>query len=172
MKSTPAKPLTVGELLTFFIPRLADENQRHIPPWPPDVFGLMSALIQRSGAYLQALENWPPERYSIPRDGYADWATVQGKQWRKAALFRQDTPDLIQQMWKGLLKRASSLAISEFQKDQVAAHDALLLLALSDEASKGLGAAVSYENSDLETFELWMRSVASPHPEFRRIFPS
>ncbi len=153
----------MGELFSYLLPRLSNPKQQYLPAWPPDVFGLMSALIQRSGAYLQALENWPPKRFTIPPDkyAYAAWAAELGNEWRKNSLFQQSAPALVHQIWTIFLKRSFPLSLSQFQEDQHAAHDGLILMALSDEASRGLGASAELpkdEDSAIETFELWMRS--------------
>ncbi len=167
MSTTPlpvqSTSLTVGELFSYLLPRLSDPKRQNLPAWPPDVFGLMSALIQRSGAYLQALENWPPKRYTIPHDkfAYAAWAAELGNEWRKNSLFQQPAPALIHEIWTIFFKRSFHFSLTQFQEDQYAAHDALILMALSDEASRGLGASLNLPldpESALETFEIWMRS--------------
>src|SRR5271157_4766559 len=71
---------TIGEFLIGILPRL--QNDTTFPWWPPDCFGLCLALLKRTGAYAQALRDWPPE----PKEGaLAAWThTVRklGEKWQ------------------------------------------------------------------------------------------
>jgi len=151
--------MTVGDLLIYLLPRLASSRTR-IPSWPPDAFGLMSSLIQRSGAYLQALENWPPPRWTKGKT-YADWVSRHGKAWRKAALYGKPTPSPVTTIWKELCKSSFDVPLSRFSRDRDASHCALLLMALADEASQNMGTTVpsdTKEGGEYDSFELWIQS--------------
>ncbi len=167
MSTTPIpvqpSPLIVGELFSFLLPRLEDPNQRQLPAWPPDVFGLMSALIQRSGAYIQALQKWPAPRWSIPSAlGYAKWSSNLGGEWKKAYFLDKPAPDMVNSIWNSFIKNAWGIPVQAFSHQQHLAHDALLLLALADEASAGLGTANGLHQAGLfgkENLQFWMQSL-------------
>lgn len=50
--------LTVGHFIRNLAPALAE--RRSTPKWPPNVFAISAALLQRSGAYARVCEDWPP----------------------------------------------------------------------------------------------------------------
>ena len=87
---------TVLDLLTFYLPRLEDRATRQAPAWPPDLFGLMSALLERSGAYLTALERWPPKNfkdYLEKLDDYAD-------EYKNSFIQREKPSEFIHEMFE------------------------------------------------------------------------
>ena len=134
----PPNPFVVGDLFAYLLPRLGDPAQRHVPQWPQDVFGLMSALVQRSGAYNKALEKWPPLRWNIPSSqGYAEWCSDLGKAWKRSSFREAPPPDFVKDIWNLFVKNAWEISIREFGEHPIYAHDSLLLLALADEASAG-----------------------------------
>lgn len=180
MSTTPLpvrpKPFTVGELFSYLLPRLSDPEQRHLPLWPPDVFGLMSALIQRSGAYIQALQKWPAPRWSIPSSvGYAKWSSELGGEWKKAYFLDKPAPDKVESIWKSFIKLAWGVPVQDFSHQQILAHDALLLLALADEASAGLGTTLDLTQSAYATsedLERWMEMQPHELSFQRELHPS
>ena len=170
MSTTPlpvkSTPLTVGELLSYLLPRLSDPEQRQIPSWPPDVFGLMSALVQRSGAYSQVLQEWPRPRWGIPSsEAYSDWAKQLGAEWRTSYIQSQSKPIKISPIWDAFIKHSWTLTLETFSNTREQAHNALLLLALADEASAGLGTTLGISQATVdskEDLERWMQILSMP----------
>lgn len=136
--------ITVGELLSGLLPRLANPDTRHLPPWPPDAFGLMAVLIQRSGAYTRVLEKFPRSRWGIQSaEHYVDWVSKHARQWVNAYVEgTKDRKNETKAIWDALLKHSWSQTIEEFAESSEQSHNALLVMAIADEASAGLGIPV------------------------------
>src|SRR5579884_3765247 len=50
--------IQLGEFLNFLYPGILGGTT---PSWPPDVFALVMAVLQKSGAYGRVVTRWPPE---------------------------------------------------------------------------------------------------------------
>src|SRR5665213_1162589 len=49
--------LTLGEYFTFLA---RDHWRTDVLTWPPDVFCLTAAFLQKTGAYIRLVSSWPP----------------------------------------------------------------------------------------------------------------
>lgn len=143
---SPSKtsPLTIGEHLTYILPRLGTD--RKIPAWPADVFALCTSLLQKSGSYIHALNQWPPvPPNGKPPDSRA-WTTSArgiGDDWRLAWISRGGVPPHVEELWLQLVN-AWEKPIREFLRgsDKCALSAVVLELAvLADTASVGVGVA-------------------------------
>jgi hypothetical protein len=129
-------PTTIQELLDFLSPVLARSTTP--PPWPPDVFGLMAALLQESGAYLFPFAEWPPADVSGAPTTWAERMQVIGRQWRQG--WPKEPPPAEIAVWWTLLQTNASLPLPEIPKNREVCCALLQLCAAADEASADVGA--------------------------------
>lgn len=111
--------------------------------WPPDVFALVTSVLQRCGAYPVGLASWPPPPSVMPFNG--DWSIEVrriGKLWRKASVTNGLVPDEVTQLWKKLIKD-SGLRMTEVGTSPNLCSVLMCLLAISDEASEDVGGLIS-----------------------------
>lgn len=167
MNASESQPtaLTVGELLCSLLPRLRDEKKRHLPDAPVDLFALMSVLIQRSGAYSGVLENFPRARWSLkdPAD-YREWTARKALEWIKATLSSNNSAHETADIWRAFLHQTRELAITDFPNAFEASYDALVLLAIADEASAAFSKAQKSDqdpNLGSNDSDLWFRLLTS-----------
>ena len=141
-RSTDIRVLTVGELLDFLAPGLVD------PTWPPDIFALVVALLQKSGAYTKVVDSWPPP-------GPADWAGHArsiGERWRDAFATNGPPPAEVAAWWQ-TVKNHRACEVSTIREKDDLWQSLLQLTAVSDEASRGAGIP-SVLASDDDAFDL------------------
>jgi hypothetical protein len=109
--------------------------------WPPDVFALTNALLDRSEAFRFALS--PPAGMSWPPDGWSDAVVDAGREWSVWIEDRRGSaPRLLAEEWGVVLEHADMPLedLAEGRNPRVC--KALLTLhAIADEACAGLGAA-------------------------------
>lgn len=113
--------------------------------WPPDLFALTDAILERSEAYRFALSppggvQWPPAR--LP-----EWPAAvvdAGRRWSAWADGSEGTlPDLLSQEWRVFREAAEApLARLADARDWRACEALLTLHAIADEACAGLGGAL------------------------------
>lgn len=146
--SVPGK-LTVGEFLCGILPRLAED--RAFPIWPPDSFALCLSVLKRTGAYAQVLAAWPP---GLGDEGALDrWVTDArelGKKWR-ASWDKQTFTDL-EREWD-IVCDSFAIPLDSINTNEAILLALMKLVAVSDEASEGVGSQVD-ENSPDEDFAL------------------
>jgi hypothetical protein len=138
--STLIAPLTIGEYLTFLLPRLANTHRRHVPRWPADTFALAMSLIQKSGIYTLVLNDWPPpaedEQTTVK---WTERMREVGEQWREIAGDEtRSLPRFVQARWRKLIK-SFSMSLDQLREDPSLAHALFELAAMADEASAGVG---------------------------------
>src|SRR5689334_8385536 len=120
----PTEALTIGQLLDYLAPGLTE------PSWPPDMFALVVALSQKSGAYTRVVESWPPV-------GTSDWgneARAIGKEWRASITTGSPWPDKVATWWSLVLDQKSH-PVSELRGTEPLWHALVRLGAVADEAS-------------------------------------
>ncbi len=141
--------LTVREYLEFLLPGCTDSD---VPQWPPDVFGLVASVLQRSGAYTVVLEGWPPG--SKERAGHwVERIRVLGKQWRLAAADGTPFPRQVGIWWK-LFLRSGRFPLAELSAHRAACRAGLQLMVAADEASAGVGLPDASVRGTPDWFEL------------------
>lgn len=128
---------TIGEHLTFLLPRLSSDPK--IPRWPPDVFALCASLLLESGAYCQALSDWPPARplHKSP-SRWVPAVEKLGGQWRSAWAQNAKIPEPVSHCWT-VLRQNWHLPVSRIRDHLDVNHAILQLFAAADEASAGVG---------------------------------
>lgn len=133
----PSAAPTVGEVLTYFCPRLSKDKS--CPTWPPDIFGLMSVLLELSGSYLSALRDWPVADFGLG-DAHQEFEVLEI--WRAEldnnSFGSVQIPEVVKQAWEFVLVENWATSIQDLPKrpwDRVA-RACLLLLRLADSISR------------------------------------
>lgn len=145
MKSQFTAPsLTVGEHLTYLLPRL--RARRKVPPWPADVFALCMSLLQKSGSYVHALSQWLPTEPGQPGFDSRKWTAHTAKvgaRWRSTWIHRRSVPFKVKELWRRIVA-AWDKPIPEFLRGsdgRILGAVMLELAVLADTASGGVGVA-------------------------------
>jgi hypothetical protein len=141
---TTASPLTVGQHLTYLLPRLRVD--REVPPWPADVFALCTSLLQKSGSYPHALSEWPPTKPGRRIADSEEWTAYtqeMSNQWRSNWIDHGKASSRVQHLWKQLMAGwKKPIRESLRGSDGFGLSAAVLELAvLADAASVGVGVA-------------------------------
>jgi hypothetical protein len=135
-------PGSLGELFRLLAPSLWVGEKPNPPAWPPDLFALVCAALHKSGAYLTALERWPPPKTGNGPQSLEEWAgeiRLVGAAWRSCAL-KEMVPERVRTCWELLVQQRQTLLSSLQKPDAFAVTSALLeLLAMADEACVGVG---------------------------------
>jgi hypothetical protein len=134
LKSEKVRVETVGD----YFDALAGANWEATPflEWPPDAFCLMASLLQRTGAYVRLVSEWPPSGFAgRSRSNYKHWVkemSRRGKAWwqysssetRRKVLRQLQLPvgrrrikldSKVREAWK-LIAASRELQISELAK--------------------------------------------------------
>jgi hypothetical protein len=144
-------PCTLGDVLRFL-------GAEAIPPdWPPDVFGTVALILQRSGAYTQVVREWPPTAPDKPPDKQrADWTRHMrevGTKWRQTAVDREPPPDPIPTWWS-TVTAASFTAIDSVASNKPLREALFQLCAAADEACYGVGIPNQPADRQTDAFEV------------------
>jgi hypothetical protein len=146
---------TLRQFLRYLAADFTREN--YVPSWPPDIFAVAASVLEKSGAYIHLVSDWPPNPQS-KRNKRRVW--VQGirkiaKQWRKTAVQSRQPPRQVMIWWKHLLDHAD-IRLDEIH-DTRTVYDALLQLCVAaDEASMGAGIP-NRKAKKLDPFQLAVR---------------
>jgi hypothetical protein len=125
--------LTIAEYLAYMLPRMAVPESSYMPSWPPDVFAIATSLLQRTGAYATAIDNWPPS------GKVSTWETEvrgNGKIWRSDWKDRPFAP--LQACWDVLLAHASR-PLADVNKHRGLLDALMELCATADETCEHVG---------------------------------
>jgi hypothetical protein len=130
-KASPSQgsPL-VSEILTYYYPGLKKSSA--CPNWPPDLFGLLSVLLELSGAYLLAFRSWPPD---TGRKNYADLVNELAEAWRFSINedeFNRFVPQQIAQRWRRLVDSIWGLTLKQLAESSGPAQMCVELLSIAD----------------------------------------
>jgi hypothetical protein len=107
----------------------------HSPPeWPPDIFALCIATLQRSGAYIRVVQRWPPVGSA---KGWTETTKRIGKEWRVAVTNGSPPPSDIARWWSLVVN--SGLRISEVRQNEAVCDALLQLAAVADECCVNVG---------------------------------
>jgi hypothetical protein len=157
----------LGELLAY---TLGQDwvDKPHVRSWPPYLFATMAFLLKKSGAYTRVLQNWPPRK---------DWrgeVTEAAKQWRESCehLFESgkeddgvlvDFPNLLDANIKYLVSN-QAVDIAAIKADPELATAIVTILAISDEASYGVGQLYKDAPKFVANahFKLWGEQTLTP----------
>lgn len=145
--------LQVGELIDILI-----VDAEKAPQWPPDAFGVVASILNRSGAYTCVVDDWPPVfgssvyKSGDPPDSWAKNVERIGERWRTAAANNQAVPSEVAEQWNIIksLRHLSIDSVCTSAKERVAGAtrpndsrrlvNALLeLCAMADSACYGVG---------------------------------
>lgn len=138
--------------------------------WPPDAFALAASILGKSGAYTEALRNWPPEllfrgsrggRVST-LDEWAKFARSIGESWRASISRNRCYPPKEVVAWWSRVVQIYDLPIKELRAASErwnparrslraigarrAVEALLAILAVADEAAAGAGIDREYED--------------------------
>jgi hypothetical protein len=128
----------LGEFLDFLVGKRAGKS---LAFWPPDVFALCAAVLERSGGYLAVATEWPALRF---RKGTAwnKYVRKIGTLWRRCAASKARPPAEISRAWAHVLQSRTVTIRAIGDPDQALKHlreTLLFLLAAADEACEGAG---------------------------------
>lgn len=135
----PVAP-TLGQFLSYLLPRLGTKRQRQMPVWPPDVFALCAAVMVQTGAYTNVLTEWPPE--SVGGKDWQQYSEELGRKWRGSWSSPQSIPKEIRELWNQLLERWDNPVRSK-NPDLEAWNCLVQLAVIADEASYHAGAVLN-----------------------------
>ncbi len=143
---------TLFEEVKRLLPEGTDDGRpatwTRCPAWPPDLFAVASTLVALSGCYSSPghISPWV-NRWHFSK-AYLDEVTRVGKTWREQP---NRVPVAVQRLWRTLLRRPG-IEISRHDLRTRSWWDAALrLMAISDEASYGIG-FVDPENEAFAAF--------------------
>jgi predicted amidohydrolase len=108
--------------------------------WPPDAFAVVGTLLHLSGAYIHAVNSWPPLSKSA-RASAMPWEKrikVIGLEWRRSAALDRIPPKAVRNWW-GVLVENKGCSVREIPKVPHLCDALVNLCAAADEASYGIG---------------------------------
>ena len=126
-------PVTIGELLEFLCPGVLGYEP---PSWPPDVFALVMAVLQKSGAYTRVVTNWPPEGERSSK-AWVEEITAVANRWRKDSLVGKVPPEVSR--WWSVIASNKNATLQDVAQNRPASDALLQLCAAADEAANGVG---------------------------------
>lgn len=153
----PPKPVTLEQFIEQLRPGTLSEQI--VPDWPPDVFGVVSAVLARSGGYRRAIMQWPPDKDWVRRVRHI------AHLWRTAWNRQRRPPTAVRSWWQDLLNHRQVL-LEDIVHDQELCVTLLSLSAAADEASASAGIPAEkkgIDNFDARCDELLLKTVDSPH---------
>jgi hypothetical protein len=115
------------------------------PIWPPDLFAVTGAIIDRSGCYTEA----GPDRDALPEhENYIEDVLVIATCWDSMLT----PPPEVEALWRELVSDYGQVAVSDLCNNKPAAQTLLKLFAIADEASIGMGWDASASGRALTEF--------------------
>jgi hypothetical protein len=140
MAATSAEGATLSQFLRYL--SKAFTNKKFNPVWPPDIFAVTASLLEKSGAYIELVSNWPPRDTSKKKGTKRQsWVNAIGRiaaQWRKSAVGSGQAPVEVIAWWQNLLAN-QHLRLDEIHKDRTVCEALLQLCLAADQASRGAG---------------------------------
>ncbi len=150
---------TIGTYLNYLAPDIG--KRRRVPRWPPDVFALVAALLDESGAYISVTSKWPPGRVGKNTvKKLSDWVELIrniGTLWRVASVKDAVPPQEIQSWWD-TVRAANTTPLQEVKENRELCDALLQLCASADEASRGAGLPPVADEFEVEAFLLLSRN--------------
>jgi hypothetical protein len=134
--------LTIEDLWTFLYGHIPTSA----PVWPPDVFALCAAVLQRSGAYIHVVKKWPPTGST---QDWTELITKVAEKWRSAVVGDTPVPSEVTGWWS-LIVEARQLTISELRQHIPICEALLQLAAAADECCVNVGVPSSEADDAFE----------------------
>ena len=107
--------------------------------WPPDVFGVVGAVLHRSGAYTAILADSRPQAALGGNNAWTTRLQAIARRWRHAAVTRRGRVPIELRRWWGTVTRGRSIPLRS-TRAHPRVRDALFsLFAAADEACYGVG---------------------------------
>jgi len=143
---------TIADVLAF----LGLEDRSALPTWPPDAFAVAVVLLERSGTYRLAVDQWPPAE----RRDWVEFIEDVGRRWRAASTDRATPlPHEVGGWWQTIFL-ARGTEVGSLAQNRPVVDACLQLLAAADEASTGAG-VLDPENPPDEFGQLAMTLLAT-----------
>ncbi len=140
VRSSTAADSTVGRFLESCLDSPLGPDLLN---WPPDVFGMMSALLQKTGAYIRVTSAWPPKGPNGGNQKLEQWLeSIQriGVEWWKAASFNRKPPAEVRQWWDAVIAQSTTPLTLIAETEVTVFWDAVLqLVAVADESCRWIG---------------------------------
>jgi len=143
------------------------------PVWPPDMFAVVGTIIDLSGCYTEASPN---RNDLVSHEAYLNEVKSIVKSWKNLL----KVPKKLERLWRELIKDHGDIDLGEIIAHPRALDLLLMLFAIADDASKGMGwsrlsssekltdfAATVLANDDPERTEIkfwlpyWPRSLCA-----------
>lgn len=170
-------PPTIGteenSLLAYFQYMCPRESLRTPLRWPPDLFALAGGLLLNSGAYRQAMSQWPP---------HASWHKRVSKiaaSWRHRWNNKKAPPPEVRSLWRTVLS-SSDLDVTKVAEHRELCIALIELCAIADETSFSLGIP-PVRKTDFDEFYIHAADLLSDesgatlceavHPSKARVLP-
>jgi hypothetical protein len=126
---TPASLENIQEFVT-----LTAKSPSHLlcPVWPPDLFAVVGTIIDRSGCYTEA----SPNRNDLANhEGYLNEIRLIVKSWKNLL----KVPRKLERLWRELIKDHGDIGLDTIIAYPRALDLLLMLFAIADDASRGMG---------------------------------
>lgn len=136
----PPPAVSIGSVISTLAGGQAWEE---LTLWPPDVFAVAAALLQRSGAYSRVVKDWPPLQCE-EADEWKEEMIDLGEEWRAAVnegLNNAAAAAMPRQIleWWDILQQHQYHALSDLMEEAELSAVLIQLLAAADEACAGIG---------------------------------
>lgn len=123
---------TIGKIATRLAPNIPWLG---LLKWPPDVFGIVAFLLQKSGSYIEIVRDWPPAQEA---PAWAEEMRRIGKTWRKSCITGAAAPAEVRKWWSDIRKNFD-LRLRELSLKPALISSLAQVLAAADEACFGVG---------------------------------
>lgn len=153
----PASLENIQEFVT-----LTAKSPSHLlcPVWPPDLFALVGTIIDRSGCYTEA----SPNRNNLANhEAYLGEIRSIAKSWKNLL----KVPAKLQRLWRELISEHSDISLDTIIVHPRALDLLLMLFAVADDASRGMGWSRLSSKEKLTDFAATV--LANDDPERKEI---
>lgn len=141
-RDKPAVQGSVDEFARWIWPRF--QSAKSCPRWPPEVFGICAAILYKSGAYAQVVQEWPPKGFGKTHKRWVKGVLQDAVKWRKG--FTRGAPRSVQLLWDAVRSNAHVL-LEQVTKNRMLCDALIQLCAVADETCAGVG--IPSRNPDL-----------------------
>lgn len=116
------------------------------PSWPVDLFAVVGSIIERSGCYTMASPDRNQlEMHAARLDEISNCARIWNGDWQQA-------PGPVQSLWRDIVTNFAKVEITEICSIPALVSKLLVLFAIADEASAGIGWDVNPEKAGEHIF--------------------
>lgn len=125
------------------------------PIWPPDLFAVVGTIIDRSGCYTEA----SPNRDDLPsHEAYLKNITSIARSWKNLL----KVPRKLQALWEELIVEHGEHELGAITANQRTLQVLLMLFAIADDVSKGMGWDKGSKAEKLSDFATIVLANADP----------